>query len=147
MAARTNAGHALRLSGGDPNPMKSYPRSLYLSAFTAFFAACAFGGSITYSATQVMTPTGYNSFTLSGINDSGQVAGSGSPTGGGAVQAFIFSTTGDTAVASPDGSGATAVEINNAGELVGYFGSSTVQGFIGDGTSSTAIPLPSGVTG
>jgi hypothetical protein len=90
--------------------------ALVLSAM----AAAAFGGPITYSVAVIPPVNGASPYTYYGINDSGQVAGSGFPVGPNS-QAVIASPAGSTAIPSPTGwSNVYGEALNSSGQVVGY---------------------------
>jgi Viral BACON domain len=96
--------------------------------------------SSTYTVAVIPAPSGFTTNNMTGINDSGQVAGNGAI--GAATQAFIGSPSGSTAIPLPSGwSNSYAEGINAAGQVVGY---GTTQAFIGTIAGSTVIPLPAG---
>jgi hypothetical protein len=75
-----------------------------------------------------------------GINSSGQVAGTGSPSG--SSQAFIGTTAGATPVPLPSGwTSTSAAAINDSGQVAGTGSNGS---FIGSVSGSSAIAIPSG---
>ncbi len=117
---------------------------------TVLFAmAASLAASPTYQVYVVLPPAGFTNVSMSGINNSGQVAGYG--LNGTQNQAFIGSPFGSTAVPIPAGwSGTQAYTINESGQIAGYAingNNNNYQAFIGTGTSAALIPLPSGWTG
>ena len=121
--------------------------SFRLAALLFISATCTFAASITYSVSAYQLPAGTNTDSLTGINNSGQAVGYALNTSTSVFEAFIATTSGDTLVASPDGSSADAFGINSSGVIAGFYGNSPVAGFFGTGSGSTAVPLPAGYSG
>jgi Viral BACON domain len=94
--------------------------------------------SSTYTVAVIPAPSGLTIYNMVGINDSGQVAGTGSI--GATRQAFIGSPSGSTAI---PGGYSYANGINDSGQVVG---SGNTQAFIGTVAGITLIPLPAGWT-
>jgi len=79
---------------------------------------------------------------MSGINNSGQVAGSG--TNGAVTQAFVGSPSGSTVIPLPAGwTSASVYAINDSGQVAGGLNGGQ-RAFVGTVSGSTAIPLPTG---
>jgi len=98
--------------------------------------------SSTYSAAVIPAPSGFTIASMTGINDSGQAAGTGAA--GLANQAFIGSPSGSTPIPLPSGwSNSYGAGVNASGQVVGYGAS---QAFIGTVAGSTVIPFPAGWT-
>jgi hypothetical protein len=80
-----------------------------------------------------------------GINNSGQVAGTGMP--GNISYAFIASPSDSTRIPLPSGStNAFGKALNDSGQVVGYAQTPNPQAFIGTTAGSSLIPLPGGWT-
>jgi hypothetical protein len=78
-----------------------------------------------------------------GINNSGQVAGTGMP--GNISYAFIASPSDSTRIPLPSGStNAFGKALNDSGQVVGYAQTPNPQAFIGTTAGSSLIPLPGG---
>lgn len=101
--------------------------------------------ALTYSVVPILPPSGMTGVQMSGINDSGQVAGYGF-LGPNVTQAFIGSPSGSLAIPLPAGWTSTqAVAINSAGQVAGTAANSTSKlAFIGTQSGVTFIPLPTG---
>jgi hypothetical protein len=102
----------------------------------------SFAGPIMYAVVVIPAPSGLNIDAVSGINDSGQVAGSAD--NGITTQAFIGSPSGSTAIPLPYGSAfASGAAVNDSGEVAGS-SAQPLRGFIGTTAGSAQVPLPSG---
>ena len=115
-------------------------------ALFCFIPIAAFAGPITYSVAVLSAPSGLSvDVYMTGINNSGQVAGQGFTSTH--QQAFISSPSGNTLVPLPAGwTDAGADGINSSGQVVGTGDFGVVnQPFIGTTAGSMAIPFPSGV--
>jgi hypothetical protein len=102
----------------------------------------------TYDVAVIPPPSGFTSVQMSGINDSGQVAGFG--LAGNTVQAFVGSPQGSTPIPLPAGYTTTrAFGLNSSGQVAGWAGTTTsprVRAFIGTPSGVNLIPLPEGWT-
>jgi hypothetical protein len=107
-------------------------------------AVSAFGA--TYTVTPIPSPSGLTVNSMVGINNSGQVTGSGNA--GATTHAFIASPSGSVAMPLISGwISMIGTAINASGQVAGYGNNgSTTLPFIGTTAGSTAIPLPSGWT-
>jgi hypothetical protein len=106
-------------------------------------ATAAFGAN--YVVVPVQIPNGFTNVAMSGINNSGQVAGYG--TIGSTTQAFIGSPSGSATIPLPSGwTNATVSAISASGQVVGTVSNSgpATQAFIGTLAGSTVLPLPTG---
>jgi len=91
--------------------------------------------------------SGWGDTSAEGINNLGQVVGSGNNGNGSTQQAFVGTASGMTAIPIPTGWGSTfGFGINNLGQVAGYGVNSSdyYQAFIGTASGVTAIPQLSG---
>ncbi|HEY1755325.1 MAG TPA: hypothetical protein VGG72_08005 [Bryobacteraceae bacterium] len=108
--------------------------ALTLSLISTSFAA-------TYTVVVIPPPSGFTGVMMSGINNSGQVAGYG--TIGGATQAFVGSPSGSTLIPLPSDAWITSqgVAINASGQVAGNIVGSNARAFIGTPAGSAVIPV------
>jgi len=117
-----------------------------------FISVTAFAQFPTYSVAVIPAPSGLTGVSMTGINNTGQVAGQGN--NGTGTQSFVGSASGSTAIPLPSGwVNAYGQAVNNLGQVAGWGntgtggqGSIAGQAFIGTGAGSTLIPLPAGLT-
>jgi hypothetical protein len=117
-----------------------------------FLALGSFAFGAEYSVDVIPPPSGFTGISLvSGINNSGQVAGFGF--NGNTTQAFIGSPEGSIPVPMPAGfTSAYAFAINDSGQVAGsamtpeFPGPQVEQAFIGTPAGATLVPLPPGFT-
>lgn len=115
-----------------------------------FFLALGLAFGERYDIAVIPPPDGFTSFFQAyGINNSGQVAGTGVI--GNTVQAFVGSPKGSLPVPLPVGYDYSRVfGINSFGQVAGYVATTTppikTQAFIGTPGDATLIPLPTGWT-
>jgi hypothetical protein len=97
-----------------------------------------------YSVGVISIPGNAIAIQMSGINDSGQVAGFCECSSG--YQAYIYTTSGYTAIPLPPGwTAASGYAINNSGQVAGYgYNGTTTQAFIGTASAITGVPFISG---
>jgi hypothetical protein len=110
----------------------------------SFLAMATAGFAITYSVVPVRAPTGFAAVVMSGINNSGQVAGFQNIN---QPQPFIGSPSGGATIPFPAGlTNGNAWAVNASGQVVCSAIGPGAQSFIGTPAGSTAIPLPPGWT-
>jgi hypothetical protein len=149
------------VQGDRPTLQSSAPDSLLylrrggIGAFLGFILpAVALAQSYTVSV--ISPPSGFTITSVSGINNSGQVAGSVTSGSTLSSQAFIGSPAGSVLIPMPSGwTYSYGNGINNPGQVTGlltnvptisvFFGPSA--SFIGTASGSAAIPVPSGWSG
>ena len=120
-----------------------YSQSMLRTALVCVVSVAAFGA--TYSVAVIPAPSGLTIYNIIGINDSGQVAGTGSI--GATNQAFIGSPSGSTAIPLLAGwRSSFGAGINNSGQMVGSVLGGLGQAFIGTVAGGIVIPLPAGWT-
>src|ERR1035437_7247439 len=121
------------------------PSRCVLSLLTILTAVDCFAGTISYSVVPILLPSGFTNVVMTGINDSGQVAGAGQ--NGAQTKAFISTPGGSTVIPLPAGwNQAVPYAINNSGQISGTLRNPgpnpPEQAFIGTDTAGiTAIPL------
>jgi hypothetical protein len=126
-----------------PVPRQLYGVRIVLGLFAT--TAAAVHAQTSYSVVAIPAPKGFSSVVMSGLNDSGQVAGYGYNTSH-LLQAFIGTTAGSTAIPLPPGWGETeGYAVNASGQVAGWgTNAGNSQAFIGTTAGSKPIPLPAG---
>jgi uncharacterized protein (TIGR03437 family) len=124
-------------------PVPTGSRTFCQIAYFVLLAGSAFAGPV-YSVAVIPVPAYSAGLLLSGINNSGQIAGFCEC--GTGYQAFIFTTLGYTAIPLPAGwTTAAAYAINDAGQIAGYgYNGTTTQAFTATVSGMTPVPLLNG---
>jgi probable HAF family extracellular repeat protein len=112
-----------------------------MAVFGTGEAACA--DTIQYSFTPIDVPYGTNLFGThaQGINESGQIVGFFYDTAG-KVHSFLDSGGSFTTFDVLGAAQTNAYDINNLGQIVGFYGSDRLHGFLYNGGSFTTIDVP-----
>ena len=98
-----------------------------------------------YTVVIIPPPPGFTNISLAGINNYGQVAGTGQNPEG-VQQAFMGSPAGSAPIPIPAGwTSSTGLAINDLGQIAGLLGpaGNTTQAFIGTTAGSTVLPVNS----